>query len=89
MREKINILASNYNSQVKNLEKLENIKHLYNGLLLPFNFIIERYENKLIKSIKFCPDNEKGNIEKMIEEFPDFSFYEKEYDNILDIEEKA
>ena len=30
-----------------------------------------------------------NNIENMINNFPDFRSYEKEYDNILDIEEKA
>ena len=53
------------------------------------NLKLKANSNGLIKSIKYLPDNEKGSIEKMIENFPDFSLYENEYDNILDIEEEA
>ena len=87
--EKINILSSNYNSHIKNLEKLDYIKYMYERLLLPYKFETESHSNGLIKSIKYSPTNEKGSIEKMIENFPDFSLYENEYDNILDIEEEA
>ena len=87
--EKINILSSNYNSHIKNLEKLDYIKYMYERLLLPYKFETESHSNGLIKSIKYSQTNEKGSIEKMIENFPDFSLYENEYDNILDIEEEA
>ena len=87
--EKINILSSYYNSQIKNLEKLEYIKYLYQKLLLPCDFIVEKGINDVIIKMKYCSENEMNNIENMINNFPDFRSYEKEYDNILDIEEKA
>ena len=87
--EKINILSSYYNSQIKNLEKLEYIKYLYQKLLLPCDFIVEKDINDVIIKMKYCSENEMNNIENMINNFPDFRSYEKEYDNILDIEEKA
>ena len=38
---------------------------------------------------KYYFERKKQNIKIMISEFPDFHQYEEEYDNILDIEEKA
>ena len=89
--EKINILSANFYSQIKNLEKLEYIEYLNKNknFLLPYNFIIEKDNDNIITKMKYCPENEKGQIEQMIKNFPDFRSYSKEYDNILDIEEKA
>ena len=88
--EKINILSFNYNLRIKKLEKLAYISFIFKNLKLPYKFKVEpEDEEKMITNVKYNPKNEVGTIEQMIENFPDFSKYEEEYDNILDIEEKA
>ena len=86
--EKINILESKYKSHIKELEKLEYIKYLYNNILLPDEFLIEK-DDDIITNIKYSSKNNIGKIEDMIKKFPDFRTYENEYDNILDIEKSA
>ena len=87
--EKINILESKYKSHIKELEKLEYIQYLYNNILLPYEFIIEKNKDDIITNIKYSSKSEIGKIDDMIKKFPDFRKYENEYDNILDIEKNA
>ena len=108
--QKVNIMNSSYYSQTQNLEKVKCIEYLYNKLLLPNKFKIEKDSRNIISNIEY--ENEQNNqtnnninqrdvdiieylssksqlIKNMIDSFPDFHEYEDEYDNILDIEEKA
>ena len=75
----------------------------YKKILLPSNFKIEKDSNDIISLISYNKEpslstdssisallnNKNGLIEDMILNFPDFTEYEKEYDDILEIEEKA
>ena len=106
--QKSNIMNSNFQEQIQNLEKLKCIEYLYNKLLLQTKFKIERDQRNIISNIEY--QNEQNTnynlnnndidvidyfssqnqpIKNMIDTFPDFHEYEEEYDNILDIEEKA
>ena len=101
--ETLNILSSSFNSQIKNLENSEYIEYFYKKILLPSNFKIEKDSNDIISLISYNKEpslstdssisallnNKNGLIEDMILNFPDFTEYEKEYDDILEIEEKA
>lgn len=87
--EKKNTLSTHFSKQIQFLEKLQYTEYLYKKLKLPGDFNIEKDANNIITKMQFCPENEKKDIEYMIQNFPDFSAYENEYDNILDIEEKA
>ena len=99
----MNILSSSFNSQIKNLENSEYIEYFYKKILLPSNFKIEKDSNDIISLISYNKEpslstdssisallnNKNDLIEDMILNFPDFTEYEKEYDDILEIEEKA
>ena len=103
--EKLNMKISVFKSQVNDLEKLKCIQYLYNKLLLPVNFNIEKDPRNIISKIEYKLEQNSSNknqmdimeylksvnqpIKNMINEFPDFHVYEEEYDNILDIEENA
>ena len=87
--EKICTLSSHYNKQIRFLEKLAYTEYLYARLQLPWEFNIQKDSYNIITKMEFSPKKEKKSIAYMIEHFPDFRSYEKEYDNILDIEEKA
>ena len=101
--ERVNMNALEFNSQIKDLENLFYTEYLYKKLLLPCDFEIEKDKNNIISSIKYknnklekndtdfiiLDDLEDRTIEEMINNFPDFREYENDYDNILDIEEKA
>ena len=105
---KSNIMNSNFQEQIQNLEKLKCIEYLYNKLLLQTKFKIERDQRNIISNIEYQKEQNTNNnlnnndldvidyfssqnqpIKNMIDTFPDFHEYEEEYDNILDIEEKA
>ena len=106
--EKSNLLLSNYNAQIRNLEKIKCIEYLYNKIELPIKFNIQKNQKGIITNIEYKKEeNNKENnltesiniidylenrnqpIKSFIEKFPDFHEYEDEYENILDIEEKA
>lgn len=103
--EKLNMIITNFISQIKNLKKLKCIEYLYNKLLLPIKLKIDRDERNIISNIEYEKESKNINsndinvldylkrknqpITNMIEEFPDFHDYEDEYDNILDIEEQS
>ena len=111
--EKSNILLANYNSQIRNLEKIKCIEYLYNKLELPIKLNIKKNQRGVITNIEYIKEdknNEEKNkendlnnsinimdylenrnqpINNFIDAFPDFHDYEEEFDNILDIEEKA
>ena len=103
--EKLNLMNLNYNSQIRKLEKLKCIEYLYNKLALPINLKIEKDNKGIITNIEYKKENKNNlekkisvieylknrdqPIKNFINEFPDFHEYEEEYDNILDIEEKA
>ena len=83
-----------FNSQIGNLENLKYIEFLYNQITLPNDFLIEKDQNDIISSYEYIKKNtdslNKNNlIQDMIKNFPNFREYENDYDNILDIEEKA
>ena len=99
----LNNMISTYSQQIRNFEKTKYIEYLYNKLKLPINLKIEKDQNGIITKIEYEKKlklkksmnyieylkNENQPIKNFIEEFPDFNEYEEEYDNILDIEEKA
>ena len=106
--EKLNFMLSNYNSQIRNLEKQKCIEYLYYKLLLPINLKIEKDDKGIITNIEYKKPNNQNNlninkeidiidylknrnqpIKNFLDEFPDFHEYEDEFDNILDIQEKA
>jgi hypothetical protein len=103
--EKLNMIITNLYSQIKNLKKQKCIEYLYNKLLLPIKFKIDRDERNIIYNIKYEKESKNISsketnvldylkrknqpIRNMIEEFPDFHDFEDEYDNILDIEEQS
>ena len=107
--EKLNMMNSFYYSQIQNLEKIKCIEYLYNKLLLPNKFKIEKDPRNIISNIEYETENnniydninqndidvidylasKNQPIKNMIDSFPDFHEYEDEYDNILDIQEKA
>ena len=102
--ERLNMISSVFNSQIKDLENLESIRFLYNNLLLPCRFQIEKDNSNIISNVQYqnSPEiqDEKSDyiilmdckdqpIKEMINNIPDFREYESEYDNILDIEEKS
>ena len=107
--EKSNLILNNYNSQIRNLEKVKCIEYLYNKIELPIKLNIKKDQNGIITNIEYKNEeknkqennlNESINlsdylenrnqpINNFINKFPDFLEYEDEYDNILDIEEKA
>ena len=93
--ERVNMKALEFNSQIKNLENLKYIEYLYKEIKLSNDFIIEKDKNDIISNYKYIKkdidsDNKNNNqIQDMIKNFPDFREYENDYDNILDIEEKA
>ena len=83
-----------FNSQIGNLENLKYIEFLYNEITLPNDFLIEKDQNDIISNYEYIKKNtdslNKNNlIQDMIRNFPNFREYENDYDNILDIEEKA
>ena len=83
-----------FNSQIGNLENLKYIEFLYNEITLPNDFLIEKDQNDIISNYEYIKKNtdslNKNNlIQDMIKNFPNFREYENDYDNILDIEEKA
>ena len=107
--EKLILMLSNYNSQIRNLEKIKCIEYLYNKLELPIKLNITK-ENGIITNIEYINndniennilnkaesiniidylENRNQSIKNFIDEFPDFHLYEEQFDNILDIEEKA
>ena len=93
--ERVNMKALEFNSQIKNLENLKYIEYLYNQITLTNDFIIEKDKNDIISNYEYIKkdidsDNKNNNqIQDMIKNFPNFREYENDYDNILDIEEKA
>ena len=103
--EKLNMMISILTFKVKELEKLKCIQYLYNKILLPKEFKIEKDPENIISKIEYISKEnisdesqkdikkylKSGNntIKNMINEFPDFHLYEEEYDDILDIEENA
>ena len=101
--ERVNLNAKEFNSQIKDLENLFYTEYLYKKLLLPSDFEILKDINNIISSFKYknsnleknntgfiiLEDSEDRTIGEMINNFPDFREYENDYDNILDIEEKA
>ena len=101
--ERVNMNAKEFNSQIKDLENLFYTEYLYKKLLLPGDFEIEKNKNNIISFLKYKNSNsEKNNtgfiilddskdktIGEMVNDFPDFREYENDYDNILEIEEKA
>ena len=103
--EKLNMIITNLYLKIKNLKKQKCIEYLYNKLLLPIKFKIDRDERNIIYNIKYEKESKNSSsketnvldylkrknqpIRNMIEEFPDFHDFEDEYDNILDIEEQS
>ena len=87
--EKAVTIMKKYCSEIKNLINLKSVEYLYNKIKVKGKFSITEY-NKIILSIEYKEKTEGDNeIKKMINEFPDFHKYEKEYDSILEIEENA
>ena len=85
--ERVCMKSLEFNSQIKNLENLKYIDYLYNNITLPNDFLIENDQNGIISNFKYI--NKNTLIKDIIRNFPNFREYEKDYDNILDIEEKA
>ena len=106
--EKLNLMIVNYSSQIRNLEKQKCIEFLYDKIMLPIKFKIEKDEDGIISNIEYQKGTNEQNskasrgsniidylsnknqpIKNFINEFPNFRQYEDEFDNILEIEEKA
>ena len=91
--ERVNMKALQFNSQIKNLELLKYIEYLYNKISISNDFKIEKDKNDIISNYEYnknsSNDTKNNKIEDMIKYFPNFREYENDYDNILDIEEKA
>ena len=50
---KLNLIASNYYQQIKNMEKCKCVEYLYSKICLPINFDIQKEKSGLIKSITY------------------------------------
>ena len=59
--QKLNMMNSNYLTQIQNLEKLKCIEYLYNKLLLPIKFKIEKDFRDIVYNIEYQKDQSKIN----------------------------
>jgi hypothetical protein len=81
--DKLNLIISNYSSQIKNLEKFVCIAHLFNSLSIKNPFESDAKE-----------DNPQGlaiggsSISNFIKDFPDYRKDEREIDDIIEEENK-
>ena len=57
--EKSNLLLSNYNSQIRNLEKIKCIEYLYNKLALPIKLNITKNKDGIITNIEYINEQKK------------------------------
>ena len=58
--EKSNLLLSNYNSQIRNLEKIKCIEYLYNKLALPIKLNLTKNKNGIITNIEYINEEKKN-----------------------------
>ena len=59
--EKLNVMISNYNSQIRNIEKLKCIEYLYNKLTLPVKFNITKDQKGIITSLEYIGNDNNNN----------------------------
>ena len=88
--DKLNLLISNYSSQIKTLEKFVCIKYLFNHLSLkdPFEPEIKIENAQTFTATKINSILTQSSITDFITNFPDYRKNEREIDDIIEEENK-
>ena len=91
--EKLNMIIKNNYLQIKKLEKYICIEYLFDILDLPCKLIVKKDNIGVITSIKYEPvDSAKSyvhSIQSFIDIVPNFRRYEKNVEDIIELEEKV
>lgn len=89
--DKLNSIMSNYNSQIKSMEKYSYIRYFFNKLDIPNPFNASKSEKTQTSSShgkSFMLVSDKSNIALFIKKFPDYRKDERENDDIIEEENK-
>ena len=88
--DKLNLLISNYSSQIKNLEKFVCVKYLFNHLSIndPFGSEIKFENAQTFTATKINSILTQSSITDFILNFPDYRKNEREIDDIIEEENK-
>ena len=91
--EKLNMIISSNQLQIKRMEKCICIEYLFDHLNLPCRLNIVKNKMGIITKVKYEPvDDSKSyvhSIQSFIKVFPNFRKYEKEVDDIIELEENV
>ena len=87
--EKTNMIISNTYQQIKNMEKLKCIEYLYSKLEIPTKFNIKYCLEGGISEVVYLEESSKMNLNNLFDLIPDFKKYEKEENDIIEMEEKT
>ena len=91
--EKLNMIISSNQLQIKRMEKCICIEYLFDHLNLPCRLNIVKNNMGIITKVKYEPVDESKSyvhsIQSFIKVFPNFRKYEKEVDDIIELEENV
>ena len=89
--EKTNMIISNTFKQIKNMEKLKCIEHLYSNLTIPTKFKPKYPMNGgAIIDVTYEEETKaKMHLNSLFESIPDYRKYESSVDDIIELEEKT
>jgi hypothetical protein len=91
--DKLNMITSSYLIEIKNIEKWVCIEFLFEKIKLPCKFNLQKTNSGALSKVEYVPIEIKNsyiyNIQSFIRNFPNFRKYEKNFEDIIDFEEKV
>ena len=91
--DKLNMITSSYLIEIKNIEKWVCIEFLFEKINLPCKFNLQKTNEGALSKVEYVQIENKNsyiyNIQSFIKNFPNFRKYEKNYEDIIDFEEKV
>ena len=84
---KTNLIISNACLEIKNMEKLKCLQYLYNKIELPSSFNKIYSTSKTIESVEYMENSENLALNKLEEQFFDYTI-SKDIDDLISFEEK-